>query len=44
MTEANKNYVTFARELISDGKAVVAEGTVNPFKKIEGSKLRVFHL
>jgi hypothetical protein len=42
MTEANKNYVTFARELISDGKAVVAEGTVNPFKKIEGSKLRVF--
>jgi len=42
MTEANKNYVTFARELISDGKAVVAEGTVNPFKKIEGSQLRVF--
>ena len=32
MTEANKNYVTFARELIQDGKPVVAEGSVNPFK------------
>ena len=42
MTEANKNYVTFARELIQDGKPVVAEGSVNPFKKIEGSKLRVY--
>ena len=27
MTEANKNYVTFARELIQDGKPVVAEGS-----------------
>jgi len=42
MTEANKNYVTFARELLQDGKPVVAEGSVNPFKKIEGSKLRVY--
>ena len=42
MTEANKNYVTFARELIQDGKPVVAEGSVNPFKKIEGSKSRVY--
>ena len=44
MTEANKNYVTFARELVDkDGKVVAAEGSsVNPFKKIEGSKLRVF--
>jgi hypothetical protein len=44
MTEANKNYVTFARELVGqDGKVVAAEGSsVNPFKKIEGSKLRVF--
>ena len=44
MTEANKNYVTFARELVDkDGKVVSAEGSsVNPFKKIEGSKLRVF--
>ena len=42
MTEANKNYVTFARELIQDGKPVVAEGSVNPFKRIEGSKLRVY--
>jgi hypothetical protein len=44
MTEANKNYVTFARELVGqDGKVVAAEGSsVNPFKKIEGSKLKVF--
>ena len=42
MTEANKNYVTFARELLQDGKPVVAEGSVNPLKKIEGSKLRVY--
>ena len=44
MTEANKNYVTFAREMIGqDGKVVAAEGSsVNPFKKIEGSKLKVF--
>ena len=42
MSEANKNYVTFARELLQDGKPVVAEGSVNPFKKIEGSKLRVY--
>jgi hypothetical protein len=44
MTEANKNYVTFDRELVGqDGKVVAAEGSsVNPFKKIEGSKLRVF--
>jgi len=44
MTEANKNYVTFARELIGkDGKVVAAEGSsVNPFKEIKGAKLRVF--
>ena len=42
MTEANKNYVTFARELIQDGKPVVAEGSVNPFKPIKGAKLRVY--
>ena len=42
MTEANKNYVTFARELIQDGKPVVAEGSVNPFKRIEGAKLKVY--
>jgi len=43
MTEANKNYVTFARELVGvDGKTVVAEGSVNPFKEIKGSKLKVF--
>jgi len=44
MIEANKNYVTFARELVGqDGKVVAAEGSsVNPFKKIEGSKLKVF--
>jgi hypothetical protein len=44
MTEANKNYVTFDRELVGkDGKVVAAEGSsVNPFKKIEGSKLKVF--
>ena len=42
MTEANKNYVTFARELIQDGKPVVAEGSVNPFKAIKGDKSRVY--
>ena len=42
MTEANKNYVTFARELIQDGKPVVAEGSVNPFKDIKGDKSRVY--
>ena len=42
MTEANKNYVTFARELPKDGKKGYTEGSVNPFKKIKGSKERVF--
>jgi hypothetical protein len=44
MTEANKNYVTYARELIGkDGKVVAVEGSsTNPFKEIKGSKLRVF--
>ena len=41
MTEANKNYVTFAAELIGkDGKPVASEGTVNVFKEIKGAKLR----
>ena len=42
MTEANKNYVTFARELPKDGKKGYTEGSVNPFKRIKGSKERVF--
>ena len=44
MTEANKNYVTYARELINkDGKVVAVEGSsTNPLKEIKGSKLRVF--
>jgi predicted RNA-binding protein Jag len=44
MTEANKNYVTYARELIGkDGKVVAVEGSsTNPLKEIKGSKLRVF--
>ena len=44
MTEANKNYVTYARELIGkDGKVVAVEGSsANPLKEIKGSKLRVF--
>ena len=42
MTEANRNYVTFARELPKDGKKGYTEGSVNPFKKIKGSKERVF--
>ena len=44
MTEANKNYVTYARELIGkDGKIVAVEGSsTNPLKEIKGSKLRVF--
>jgi hypothetical protein len=43
MTTANKNYVTFARELIGlDGKPVAEKGSVNPFKEIKGAKLKVF--
>ena len=42
MTEANRNYVTFARELPKDGKKGYTEGSVNPFKRIKGSKERVF--
>ena len=42
ITEANKNYVTFARELPKDGKKGYTEGSVNPFKRIKGSKERVF--
>ena len=42
MSEANKNYVTFARELMQEGKPLVVEGSVNPFKQIKGSKLRAF--
>jgi len=44
MTEANKNYVTYARELIGkDGKVIAVEGSsANPLKEIKGSKLRVF--
>ena len=43
MTTANKNYVTFARELIGlDGKPVAEKGSVNPFKFIKGAKLKVF--
>jgi len=42
MTEANKNYVTFARELPKEGKKGYTEGSVNPFKRIKGSKERVF--
>ena len=39
---ANRNYVTFARELPKDGKKGYTEGSVNPFKRIKGSKERVF--
>ena len=43
MTEANKNYVTFARELIgADGKPISEKGTANPFKLIKGAELKVF--
>jgi hypothetical protein len=43
MTEANKNYVTFAAELIGkDGKAISSEGTVNTFKEIKGNNLKRF--
>ena len=42
MTEANRNYVTFARELPKEGKKGYTEGSVNPFKRIKGSKERVF--
>ena len=43
MTTANKNYVTFARELIGlDGKPVAEKGSVNPFKEIKGANLKVF--
>jgi hypothetical protein len=43
MTEANKNYVTFAAQLIGkDGKAISSEGTVNTFKEIKGGDLKRF--
>ena len=43
MTEANKNYVTFAAELIGkDGKPIASEGTVNTFKEIKGADLKRF--
>ena len=42
MTEANKNYVTFARELPKKGEIGFIKGSVNPFKRIKGSKERVF--
>ena len=43
MTEANKNYVTFAAQLIGkDGKAISSEGTVNTFKEIKGNDLKRF--
>ena len=43
MTTANKNYVTFARQLIGvDGKPVSEKGSVNPFKLIKGANLKVF--
>ena len=43
MTEANKNYVTFAAQLIGkDGKPISSEGTVNTFKEIKGGNLKRF--
>jgi len=40
-TNINKNYVSMARELPREGESGFIKGSVNPFKKLKGSKLKI---